>query len=70
MGGALAIYIAQKYKIRGLILENTFVSAKQMILRHFPKYMHWMRWAITKLEFKTVEMIRRVVCPILFFSCI
>ena len=67
LGGAVAIYIAHKHPIKGLILENTFTSIKDVIRDSLGKF--WViTWPLLKSNWASIDIIDSVKCPILFIS--
>eukprot|EP01107_Rhizomastix_libera_P012166 TRINITY_DN30112_c0_g1_i1.p1 TRINITY_DN30112_c0_g1~~TRINITY_DN30112_c0_g1_i1.p1 ORF type:complete len:161 (+),score=35.30 TRINITY_DN30112_c0_g1_i1:94-576(+) len=68
LGGAVAIDVAAKNqdKISGLILENTFMSIKEMIKAIFPRFsfVHFLCWN----KWESITTIRNVTVPTFFLS--
>ena len=62
IGGAVAIELARKVKCRGVIIESSFTSAKEMAKRMFPfipiKY-------LLRYKFDSLGKIGSVMCPVL-----
>ncbi|EAK89191.1 conserved expressed protein [Cryptosporidium parvum Iowa II] len=68
IGGAVAIDLASKYNVTGVILENTFTNIKSVAFRVYPifKYFGFFFKFIQRLKFDSVSKISRVKSPILF----
>jgi fermentation-respiration switch protein FrsA (DUF1100 family) len=68
LGGAIAIYIANelpfKYKIKGVILENTFTSLNDMIKAMFP-FLPFLT-LFNRNRWPTRQRIPWITVPILF----
>ncbi|KAJ1611902.1 hypothetical protein OJ253_704 [Cryptosporidium canis] len=68
IGGAVAIDLASKFKLTGLIVENTFKDIQSIALRVYPvfKYLGFLLQAIQRLQFDSISKIASVKSPILF----
>ncbi|POM82449.1 Alpha/beta hydrolase family protein [Cryptosporidium meleagridis] len=68
IGGAVAIDLASKYNVTGVILENTFTNIKSVAFRVYPifKYFGFFFKFIQRLKFDSISKISRVKSPILF----
>lgn len=62
LGGSLAAYLAGKTKPRGLVVEGAFTSYRNIGARYYP-YMPVRMFAA--FNYPTIEMIRKVKCPVL-----
>ena len=71
LGGAVGIYAANefqsKYKIRGLILENTFTSINDIVSNLVPSIKS-LSSIILQKQWPSLSRIRSIRCPILFIS--
>jgi len=69
LGGALAIYIAEKFQdyLDGLIVENTFTSLADMMTSVFPMIGIPMKWLVRN-KWPCWKRIRNIRIPILFLS--
>jgi len=61
LGGAIAIQLAADNPPRGLIIENTFASLRDVAREHFPK----LAWLVPKNKLDSVQAVAQVHCPIL-----
>eukprot|EP01054_Gregarina_sp_Poly1_P008766 Gregarina_sp_Poly_1__8765@NODE_525_length_7703_cov_51_704164_g416_i0_p3_GENE_NODE_525_length_7703_cov_51_704164_g416_i0NODE_525_length_7703_cov_51_704164_g416_i0_p3_ORF_typecomplete_len343_score35_94Hydrolase_4/PF12146_8/1_5e28DUF818/PF05677_12/7_8e26Abhydrolase_1/PF00561_20/2_4e19Peptidase_S9/PF00326_21/2_4e17DUF1057/PF06342_12/1_2e13Abhydrolase_6/PF12697_7/4_8e13Abhydrolase_2/PF02230_16/2e12Abhydrolase_3/PF07859_13/6_8e10Abhydrolase_5/PF12695_7/1_2e08Peptidase_S15/PF02129_18/3_3e08DLH/PF01738_ len=72
LGGAAAIYLAHEFpdQIQGLVLENTFLSIKEMAKQLIPplRKMEWLLNILTRIGFNSDQLIKNVRIPILFIS--
>lgn len=62
LGGAVAIWLAQQHRPRGLIIESTFTSIEDMGATHYP----WLpiRW-LTRFHYDSTERIATIDAPLL-----
>lgn len=69
MGGAVAIYAvtAKEYKIKGLVLENTFTAMKDMVSVKYPYFAIFAPYILTN-HWESIKKIWRIQAPILFIS--
>ncbi|KAL0216878.1 hypothetical protein RCL1_007361 [Eukaryota sp. TZLM3-RCL] len=69
LGGAVATYVSRHRDVRGLILENTFASIKDLIPFFFPQ---WVSKSLPdfmiRSKFPSIDHINHVTNPILFIS--
>jgi len=61
LGGALAIQLAADASPRGLIIESSFSSLREVASEHFPK----LAWVVAKNKLNSVQAISEVRCPLL-----
>jgi fermentation-respiration switch protein FrsA (DUF1100 family) len=68
LGGAVTLYIADKLKpnIRGIILENTFLSMGDMVDHLFPFLRH-LKTILLRNKWLSKDLIKSLRYPILFF---
>lgn len=66
IGGAVAIELAAKNKIEGLILESTFSNVKDMVQKTFPLLPYW----ILSSRFDSLAKIRSITVPKLIIHSI
>lgn len=62
LGGAIASYLAEKYKPGGLVIESSFTSIPDMARFRFP------RWAFNRLvrySYNTLRRMKHISCPVL-----
>ena len=71
LGGAVAIYMASKHseRIGGLIIENTFTCIADMVKQVLP-FLDFdvVKQYMLKLEWRSVDLIPHIKCPMLFFA--
>jgi len=61
LGGALAIQLAADASPRGLIIESSFSSLREVASEHFPK----LAWVVAKNKLNSAQAIAEVRCPLL-----
>lgn len=61
LGGAIAIQLAADAPPRGLIVENSFSSLREVASEHFPK----LAWLVAKNKLDSAQAIAEVDCPLL-----
>jgi uncharacterized protein len=61
LGGAIAIQIAADASPRGLIIESSFSSLRDVAAEHFPK----LAWLVAKNKLDSAQAIAEVHCPVL-----
>ncbi len=61
LGGAIVIQLAAEIQPRGLVIESTFSSLKQVASHHYPK----LAWLVPKDKLNSVEMINSYNGPLL-----
>lgn len=61
LGGALAIQLAADAPPRGLIIESSFSSLRDVAREHFPK----LAWLVPKNKLNSVQAISLIRCPLL-----
>jgi uncharacterized protein len=61
LGGALAIQLAADAAPRGLIVESSFSSLREVAAEHFPK----LAWLVAKNKLNSAQAITEVRCPLL-----
>ncbi len=61
LGGALAIQLAADASPRGLIVESSFSSLREVAAEHFPK----LAWLVAKNKLNSAQAITEVRCPLL-----
>lgn len=61
LGGALAIQLAADAPPRGLIIESSFSSLRDVAREHFPK----LAWLVPKNKLNSVQAISQIQCPLL-----
>lgn len=61
LGGALAIQLAADASPRGLIVESSFSSLREVAAEHFPK----LAWLVAKNKLNSAQAITEVHCPLL-----
>ncbi|OMJ93573.1 hypothetical protein SteCoe_3408 [Stentor coeruleus] len=68
LGGAVAIYVAQKFpNIRGIMIENTFTSLPELVDHLMPK-IAWMKSLILRNYWPSIQRLPFVNCKILFIA--
>ena len=69
LGGAVAIYLANKYpdNVKGVILENTFLSVASMVDVLMP-YVSWMKSLVLRIGWNNFNDIKNLFQPIMFIS--
>ena len=69
LGGAVAIYLANKYpdNVKGVILENTFLSVAAMVDVLMP-YVSWMKSLVLRIGWNNLNDIKNLLQPIMFIS--
>jgi predicted esterase len=67
LGGAVAAHIQAKnnYPIKGLILENTFLSIGDLVDKIFP-FVRKFKWLLLRNHWETKKIINTIKCPIYF----
>lgn len=67
LGGAVAIYTQSQYNypIKGLILENTFLSIGELVDRLFP-FVKYLKRFLLKNHWESSKIINKIDKPILF----
>ena len=67
LGGAVAIYLAEKYdfQILATILENTFTSISSLVDQYMPLLKH-LKYYVLRNHWNSLESIKKVKQPILF----
>ncbi|KAF7456083.1 phospholipase/carboxylesterase [Cryptosporidium felis] len=68
IGGAVAIDLATKFSVAGLIIENTFTNISSVAFRIYPlfRYLFLFFKAIQRLKFDSISKIHKVKAPVLF----
>jgi uncharacterized protein len=61
LGGAIAIQLAADNPPRGLIIESSFSSLREVAAEHFPK----LAWLVAKNKLDSAQAIAEVRCPLL-----
>lgn len=61
LGGALAVQLAADASPRGLIIESSFSSLREVASEHFPK----LAWLVAKNKLNSAQAIAEVRCPLL-----
>lgn len=61
LGGAIAIQLAADAPPRGLIVENSFSSLREVASEHFPK----LAWLVPKNKLNSAQAISEIRCPLL-----
>lgn len=61
LGGAIAIQLAADAPPRGLIIESSFSSLREVASEHFPK----LAWLVAKNKLDSKQAIAEVRCPLL-----
>lgn len=61
LGGAIAVQLAADNPPRGLIIESSFSSLRDVAREHFPK----LAWLVPKNKLDSVQAISEVRCPLL-----
>lgn len=61
LGGAVAVQLAADKSPRGLILESTFSSFREVAGEHFPR----LAWLVPQSKLNSKAVITKVTCPIL-----
>jgi fermentation-respiration switch protein FrsA (DUF1100 family) len=61
LGGAIAIQLAADAPPRGLIVESSFSSLREVAAEHFPK----LAWLVAKNKLNSAQAIAEVRCPLL-----
>jgi len=61
LGGAIAVQLAADAPPRGLIVESSFSSLREVASGHFPK----LAWLVAKNKLNSVQAIAEVRCPLL-----
>jgi uncharacterized protein len=61
LGGAIAIQLAADAPPRGLIVESSFTSLREVAAEHFPK----LAWLVPKNKLHSAQAISEVRCPLL-----
>ena len=66
LGGAVAVDLATKHRMGGIIIEGTFTSVHDMAQRYFP----FIPSFIISSRFDSLQKIKRVTSPVLLFHSI
>lgn len=61
LGGAIAIQLAADAPPRGLIVESSFSSLREVAAEHFPK----LAWLVAKNKLNSAQAIAEIQCPLL-----
>jgi fermentation-respiration switch protein FrsA (DUF1100 family) len=61
LGGAVVVQLAAESAARGLILESTFSSLKEVAAYHFP----WLAWLVRASKLDSLSQIKRYKGPLL-----
>ena len=64
LGGAVAAYVAERYKVSALVLESTFTSATDMASRVVPWPIFPAR-LMSRYKYNTAKRIPHIACPVL-----
>ncbi|CAM9282963.1 unnamed protein product [Scytosiphon promiscuus] len=69
LGGAVALSGADRYPdlLRGVIVENTFVSVSHMVDQLLP-FLKGIKWLVLRLDWNNEEKARRLTKPVLYIS--
>ena len=62
LGGSIAAYLAGRVKAKGLVVESSFTSYRDIGSRFYP-YMP-VRW-FARFNYPTIEYVRKVRCPVM-----